>query len=261
MTAVGILGYGNMGRAFALGLRRGLGEGRVVAYDVNQDRIELAREDGIGVARDLHFLIDSSDIVLIAVKPKDVKSVAPKLKEAENKLLVSIAAGVNLTTLESLLGKKKIIRSMPNINVLVLKGSIAYVPNEEVSTEEEDKFRELFSHCGKLYKIEEGLMDSFTALAGSSPAFILSFIDALAMAGVREGFAYKDALDIVLSTLLGTATLLDELGGNPNEWITKITSPAGTTVEGIKRLEERAFKGAVMECIEAAASKAKGMGK
>ena len=259
MASVGILGYGNMGRAFALGLKQGLGEGQVVAYDVNPDRLELAYEDGVGVARDVHFLLDSSEVILIAVKPKDVKGAAQKLREAEGKLLISIAAGVSLSTLEELLGKKKIIRSMPNINVLVLKGSIAYAPNDEVSLGDEDKFRKLFSYCGKLYKIDEGLMDSFTALAGSSPAFILSFLDALAMAGVREGFSYAQALDIVLNTTIGTATLLKELGGNPNEWITKITSPAGTTVEGIKKLEEKAFKGTVMECIKATADKAKGM--
>lgn len=261
MAIVGVIGYGNMGRAFALGLAKKLGYENIVAYDLEEEKRKLAGEDGIPFAKELHFLLDMSDYVLIAVKPKDIKELLKKLTNLKGKILVSIAAGVSIKDIEAVVGDQKIIRCMPNINVLVSGGSIAYSHNHNVTEEELREFVELFSSCGVLYRIDESMMDSFTALAGSSPAYVLSFIDALALAGVREGFSYKEALDITLNTLIGTAELLKQLKGNPNEWITKITSPAGTTIEGIKKLEEKGFRGIVMECIEATTKKAKSLGK
>ncbi|MDQ7081615.1 MAG: pyrroline-5-carboxylate reductase dimerization domain-containing protein [Aquificota bacterium] len=116
---------------------------------------------------------------------------------------------------------------------------------------------DLFSACGNLYILPENLFDAFTALAGSGPAFVMVFIDALAMAGVREGLSYDRSLSIVLDTVLGTADLLKSLGGSPSEWVTRVTSPGGTTVEGIKVLEERGFRGTVMECVARTSEKAR----
>ncbi len=260
MATVGIVGYGNMGRAFALGLGAKLGKDKLVVYDIDGKKAEGAKEDGIPVASDIHFLVDSSDFILIAVKPKDVPILLKSLGDIGNRILVSIAAGVRIASIEDIVGKKKIIRCMPNINVLVSRGSIAYSPNTKVSEDDIKTFEGIFSSCGTLYSIKESMMDSFTAIAGSSPAYILEFIDALALAGVREGFSYEESLRIVLDTISGTAELLKELKGNPNEWITKITSPAGTTIEGVKKLEEKGFRGTVMECIESTTRKAKELG-
>jgi len=178
----------------------------------------------------------------------------------EGKVLVSIVAGLSLKKIEELLGKEKVIRCMPNLAVAVGKGAIAYVCNELVEERDEENFKESFSKCGSLHKVEEGLMDAFTALAGSGPAFVMKFISALCLAGVREGFSYQQAMDIVLDTIEGTVLMLRTFGGHPEEWISKVASPAGTTIEGLKVLEERAFSGILMECIRETTNRCKQLG-
>ena len=253
------MGYGNMGSAFAHALSRSVGRESITVFEISSERRERALEEGFAVARDLYFLVEESDLILLAVKPRDLGRVLEEIKDVvEDKILVSIAAGVNIGSIEEAVGKdRKIVRMMPNINVLVGRGTIAVARNGRISDEEFSKVLNLFSVCGSLYELPESLFDSFTALAGSSPAFIFSFVDALAMAGVKEGFGYEQALRIVLDTILGSAHLLRELGGNPNEWITRVTSPGGTTVEGIAYLERKGFKGIVMRCVEKTSEKAR----
>jgi len=245
---VGIIGYGNMGSSFAKGLKsRAKG---LIIYDKDPQKQDKALQEQFPVAKDLRFLVKESELILLAVKPKDAEGVLEELRDIiEDRLLVSIVAGLSISKMEELLGKKKIIRTMPNINVVVQKGVIAYCPNGEVKEEELKSFTELFSSCGSLYLIEESLMDVFTALAGSGPAFVFKFISALILSGIRGGLSYELSRGIVLDTILGSCEVLKELGGHPEEWITKVASPAGTTIEGIKVLEDRGFSGIVMECI------------
>ena len=256
---VGIVGYGNMGSAFAKALSRSVDRENITVFEISSERRKKALEEGFAVARDLYFLVEGSDLVLLAVKPKDLKGVLEEIKDGiGDRILVSIAAGVDIKSIESVVGEdRKIVRMMPNINVMVGRGTIAVAQNGRLSEEEFAQVLNVFSVCGSLYEVPEDLFDSFTALAGSSPAFIFSFVDALAMAGVKEGFGYEQALRIVLDTLSGSAHFLKELGGNPNEWITRVTSPGGTTVEGIAYLERKGFKGIVMRCVEKTTEKAR----
>ena len=256
---VGIVGYGNMGRAFAKALSSKLGADRVLIYEVSEDRKEKAVEEGFGVAKSLYFLLQDSDILLLAVKPKDLRGVLEDIKEhIGDKLVVSIVAGVEISFYEALLGENaKVVRLMPNINVQVGQGATAITSNRMVSEEELSLLEDMLENSGNLYRISEALFDSFTALAGSGPAFVFEFIDALALAGVREGFDYETALSIALDTLMGSARLLKDLGGNPNEWITRVASPGGTTIEGITFLERKGFRGTVIRCVEKTSEKAR----
>ncbi|NPB07340.1 MAG: pyrroline-5-carboxylate reductase [Aquificae bacterium] len=259
---VGIVGFGNMGQAFGLCLARAVGKENVTVTDRDPSKRNLALELGLAFAADLKFLLDTSDLVLIAVKPKDAPEVLSRLGEARGKILVSLMAGVSIEDIERMVGKdKKIVRIMPNVAVAVGKGTIAITDNGKLTEEERKKVEEILGRCGTLYRLEERYFDPFTALAGSGPAFVLSFIDGLSLAGVREGFPYQLALRIVLDTLEGTALLLKERGVNPNELITTVTSPGGTTIEGLKFLEEKGFKGLLMGCIEKTTDKARKLKK
>ncbi|MDQ7038120.1 MAG: pyrroline-5-carboxylate reductase [Aquificota bacterium] len=255
---VGVVGFGNMGSAFAEGLSGKIGKEKVLVFDTDPAKRDLAVEMGFPVASDLMFLVRESDLILLAVKPKDVKGVLEAIREdLEGRILGSVAAGVDTGTLKELSGTDRLVRLMPNINVKVRKGAIAITFGQGLSEKERTEVLDLFSACGNLYILPENLFDAFTALAGSGPAFVMVFIDALAMAGVREGLSYDRSLSIVLDTVLGTADLLKSLGGNPSEWVTRVTSPGGTTVEGIKVLEERGFRGTVMECVARTSEKAR----
>ena len=256
---VGVIGYGNMGRAFAKALAESLGRENVSVYDVSEVKREEAVKDGFAVAQNLYFLVNNSKALIIAVKPKDVGSVLEEVKEnLGNRIVVSIAAGLELSFYEERLGTNaKIVRLMPNINVLVSRGTIALTHNGKLTEEEFEELLKALSRCGSIYEVPEHLFDSFTALAGSGPAFVFHFIDALALAGVKEGFGYEEALKIATDTVLGSAELLRELGGNPNEWSVKVSSPGGTTIEGLSFLERKGFKGIVIKCIDKTTEKAR----
>jgi len=255
---IGIIGFGNMGSAFAGGLKE---SAEVIVFDVDGSKSQKALELGVGWANSLEFLVENAQFVMLAVKPKDAVGVLESLKgRLKDKVLVSIVAGLSIESMEKVLGNEKIIRCMPNLAVVVKRGAIAYACNKMVDEEDERGFYESFSSCGSLYKIEERLMDAFTALAGSGPAFVMKFISALCLAGVREGFSYEQAKGIILDTIEGTAHMLKTLGGHPEEWISKVASPAGTTIEGIKVLEEKGFSGVLMECIRKTTQRSKELG-
>ncbi len=252
---VGVVGFGNMGAALARTLRW---KGDVVVYEIDRSRRESAAEEGFALAHDLYFLVRESDVIFVAVKPGDVGGVLEDIREfVEERIVVSIAAGVDLAALTSGLGSDRVVRLMPNLNLLVGRGAIAIAFGDGVKEEERERLKDLLSVCGTLYEIPESLFDSFTALAGSGPAFVFAFMDALAMAGVREGFSYETALRIAVDTVGGSAELLARLGGNPNEWITRVTSPGGTTVEGISYLERKGFRGTVIGCVRKTSRRAR----
>lgn len=253
---LGIIGYGNMGSAFARALRD---QCELMVYDINPDRLKAAKEDGVACASDLYFLLKESDHLMIAVKPKDIPGVLAEIREnMGEKIIISIAAGVEIASIKEMAGgHQRVIRMMPNLGVEVGKGVIAVSYAEGVGDDEREKIKEVFSALGRLYEIPEGMFDSFTAIAGSGPAFVLSFIDAMALAGVREGFPYPLALEIVMETVSGTVELLKNKAVNPDDLVKKVASPGGTTIEGLAYLERKGFKGTVIRCVEKTSEKAK----
>ncbi|MCS7171766.1 MAG: pyrroline-5-carboxylate reductase [Aquificaceae bacterium] len=251
---IGIIGYGNMGESFAKALQK---HGEVLVYDVKEERRQKAMSDGFGVARGLQFLAEESQWLLLAVKPKDAPEVLKSLKgRLEEKILVSIVAGLSLAKMEEFCKSSRLIRLMPNINALVGRSATACAFGK-LKEEEKRTFFELFSNCGSLYELEEDMFDAFTALAGSGPAFVFKFVHALALAGVREGFPYEMAKSLAIDVVFGSCELLRQKGGSPEDWVVKVASPGGTTIEGIKVLEEEGFTGMVMECVQRTSEKAK----
>ncbi len=255
---VGVIGFGNMGSAMAEGISRKIGKENVIVFDRDPERLRVARDSGFPVASDTSFLVRESDLLLLAVKPKDVRGVLETVREEiGNRIILSVAAGVSRGFLMEHSGTNRVVRLMPNINAFVGRAVIAVAWGEGVSEEERRRVEDILSGCGTLYPLPEELFDAFTALAGSGPAFVLSFIEALALAGLREGLPYGEALKIAVETVLGTAELLKASGLPPVEWMVRVASPGGTTVEGIKVLEERGFRGAVMECVAKTSEKAR----
>ncbi len=258
---VGIFGYGNMGSGLALCIGKTVGRENTVIYDIDESKRNKAVEDGFGSAIDPYFLCDVSDIILIAVKPADVNSLLRDISgRIREKLIVSIVAGLSTEKIASLTGGKRIIRVMPNVNVLVGKGTIAYTCGEGVSNEDEEIFLKVFSGCGDIFKIKEDLMNSFTALCGSGPAFVSQFVRALNLAGVREGFDSQTSLKLVLSLVEGTVTLMKEKGMDPDDIVYMVSSPGGTTIEGVRYMEEKGFGGLVINTVREARRRAENIG-
>ena len=203
-------------------------------------------------------LAESSDVIILAVKPNTIPSVLNQVKTAtRGKLFISIAAGVPVRTLRAPLGKTaRIIRVMPNNPAMVGAGITAIFADPSISRKDLEMASPIFSAVGPVAVIEsEHLMTAVTGLSGSGPAFIYIVAEALSDAGVKLGLSRETADLLSFRTLLGAARMLEETGIHPAELKNQVTSPGGTTIAGIERLEALGLRSALIEAVVAAAKR------
>lgn len=237
---------------------------RVFVFDVLESRIQLLeKEFGIKGQRDIPALARSSDIILLAVKPQTISTVLDTLSGhlSRKPLIISIAAGVALSTLEQRLPEKTaVVRVMPNTPALVQMAASALSRGKAVTDAQMEMSLALFRSVGKAVEISDKLMDAVTGLSGSGPAYVLLMIEAMIDAGVLMGLPRQAAKDLVVQTFAGTTRLLETTGKHPAELKDMITSPAGTTIHGLQVLESCSVRGALIDCVEAAARRSEELG-
>ncbi len=266
---LGIFGCGNMGQALISGVIGSgvFSSGDIYAYDIDDLKInEFCRKIGIKKREPLELAADC-DIILLAVKPQDVESLLHKtsrLMDSGKKIVVSIAAGVNISLYRKYLQNALLVRVMPNTPALIGKGASGLYFDGIFSEEEKDIVMKLFISCGiaEIVKNEE-LLDSVTGLSGSGPAYVFSFIGALADAGVMEGLSRETAKKLAVQTVLGSAELASNSikeGIHLEELKDRVTSPGGTTAAGLFALEEGAFKAVVINAVKEAANRSRELG-
>jgi pyrroline-5-carboxylate reductase len=265
--SIGFIGGGNMGEALIRGLLAAslFSADRVFAFDVIESRVQyLEKEFGIKARRDIAQLAQDSSIIIIAVKPQTIADVLNTLADhlARKPLIVSIAAGVALSTLEQRLPENTaVVRVMPNAPALVQQAASALSRGRAVSDAQMAMSLSLFRAVGKAVEIDEKLMDAVTGLSGSGPAYVLLMIEALIDSGVLLGLPRQAARDLVVQTVAGTCKLLETTGKHPAELRDVITSPGGTTIHGLQVLESCSVRGALLECVEAATRRSAELGK
>jgi len=265
---LGIIGVGNMGKALLNGITASgkLKISEILIYDADIETLNLcSKKFKVKCAKDVKDIANLSSSLLIAVKPQHLKYVLEKLKGKINKnsLIISIAAGISINTLKNgLNGHNKIIRVMPNTPAMIMKGVSVFAASKDVTSKEKNFTLEILQSIGKVFFIEdEALMDAVTGLSGSGPAFIFIAMEALADGGVKMGLPRKLAVELSIQTVLGSAYLAEESKKHFGELKDMVTSPAGTTIAGIKKLEEKGFRNALIEAVEAAAMRSKELGK
>jgi pyrroline-5-carboxylate reductase len=262
---IGIIGCGNMGEAILRGLHQKGTTKEIMVSESRSDRRDAIKKTyGVEVVSDNRQLASQVQVIILAVKPQELKGVLQEIAPAvePSTLLISIAAGASLGTIASILAKEvRIVRAMPNIAALALESATALSPGAEVSAADLELAREIFNAMGRTVIIAESLMDAVTGMSGSGPAYVSLFIEALADGGVRMGLPRKDALEMAIQTVLGTARLLTEQGEHPAHLKDRVASPGGTTIAGIAALEARGFRGAVMEAVAAATQRSKELAK
>ena len=177
----------------------------------------------------------------------------------ENTIIVSIAAGQSLEKMSAAFGKDKIklIRVMPNTPALVGEGMSAVAPNGNITEEELKTVLDIFSSFGKAETISENLMDTVTAVSGSSPAYVFMFIEAMADAAVLAGMPRKQAYEMAAQAVLGSAKMILETGKHPGELKDMVCSPGGTTLEAVRVLEGHGLRSSVFEAVKACAAHCK----
>ncbi|MDD3874873.1 MAG: pyrroline-5-carboxylate reductase [Eubacteriales bacterium] len=276
---IGLIGTGNMGSAIVKGyLAANPGKEKdVFAFDQDKARLKtLAKELGICDCNDGVNVVTQSDVLILAVKPDKVAEVLQEIApfiDWEEKVLVSIAAGVSIGFIESLCNEHsgykektndfrcKVVRVMPNTPALVGKGMSALCRNSQVSEEEFKHVLDLFSSVGKSEEVDEKLMDCVVGVSGSSPAYVYLFIEALADGAVAQGMSRKQAYTFAAQSVLGSAEMVLKTDIHPGELKDMVCSPGGTTIEAVKDLERNGFRYAVMEAVRVASDKSKAMKK
>ncbi len=202
--------------------------------------------------------------IVLAVKPQLIaavlKDMAPQL--AEHHRLVSVAAGTTIESIERAVGKPMaVMRAMPNLAASVQESATVLARGEAASDHDMQLASELFKQIGRVWELPEKLFDAVTALSGSGPAYVLTFIEALTDGGVRIGLPRDVAEALALQTVGGTTTLLEQSGEHPAKLRGQVTSPGGTTIAGLHALEQEGFRNAIYAALVAAAERAKEIAK
>ncbi|CAM0885188.1 unnamed protein product [Alopecurus aequalis] len=208
-------------------------------------------------------VVDDSDVIVISVKPQIVKQVLVELKPllSEEKLLVSIAAGIKMQDLQDWSGQRRIIRVMPNTPSAVGQAASVMCLGEMATENDENRVKSLFSAIGKVWTAEEKYFDAVTGLSGSGPAYVFLAIEAMADGGVAAGLPRDLALGLAAQTVLGAATMVSETGKHPGQLKDQVTSPAGTTIAGVHELEKGSFRGTLINAVVAATTRCRELSK
>jgi len=237
---IGFVGSGNMAEALISGIIGAdvtLPE-NIICSDIRKEKLErIGEKYNVRTTTDNTEVVAESDIVVYAVKPQILGSV---LKQTAafldmDKIVISIAAGVPLAAIETCLNKKlRLIRVMPNICAFVKEGAAAVAAGAHVKEGDVDKAQAIFNSVGKSIFIEENiLMDAFTGMSGSGPAYIAVIIESMADAGVKLGMSREDSLFLSTQTVLGSAKLLLESREHPGQLKDRVASPGGTAIAGV----------------------------
>ena len=287
---VGFIGLGNMAKAIIGGILKEkiIPAKDIIGSDKSADMCKKAAKDlGITTYDSNIKVVSESDILFFAVKPQFLPEVMNEIKASIKKstVIVSIVAGKNIAFIENGLSKAgkttgaagkatgktagktaektsgadklKIVRTMPNTPALVGEGCTGVCPNENVTKAELDKVLKILSSFGKAHVVPERLMDVVGAVSGSSPAFVFMFIEALADGAVAGGMPRQQAYEFAAQAVLGSAKLVLESGKHPGELKDMVCSPAGTTIEGVRTLEECGMRAALMDAVQAVIKRTK----
>ena len=263
---IGFVGAGKMATAMIEGLlSKGLyKKNEIIACSRTQKTVDrISKSLGIEATTDASKVFSSADLIVIAVKPNQIKEILTTNIEANStkKLLVSIAAGIKISTLERYVPDSRIIRVMPNVCCTVLESASSYTLGTKATKEDGEKVKEILEAIGIAFEVPEEKIDAVTGLSGSSPAYMFMVIDALADGGVLMGLPRDVAIKLAAQTMLGSAKTVLETGKHPEDLKDSVCSPGGTTIEGVKVLEDYGMRAAFISAVQASAEKSKEMGK
>lgn len=262
---VGFIGCGNMASAIIGGLisNTDIRADEIIAADASQEALDkTAAKQHINITTDNGHAALNSDVLFLSVKPQFYETVIDGIKDIlpSGQIIVTIAPGKTLQWLSERLGNNiKIVRTMPNTPALVGAGITGVCRNELVNDEEFSYIMSLLGSFGLAEAIPETLMDACVSVSGSSPAYVFMFIEAMADAAVADGMPRTQAYKFAAQAVLGSAKMVLETGKHPGELKDMVCSPAGTTIEAVRVLEEKGFRSAVIEAMKACTAKAKGL--
>lgn len=264
---IGFIGAGKMAAALAKGFVHAqlVTSNQVLASDpIESSRAHFAEVVGSKTTAFNPDVAQFADVIILAVKPDQVDEVlremSPHLRERHQ--LISIVAGLTLSRIEAALpGGARVVRVMPNTPALVGASATGFALGQAATAKDGQLAKDLFSAIGIAYQVKESLLDAVTGLSGSGPAYVYLMIEAMSDGGVAAGLPRDVATRLAAQTVLGSARMVLETGLHPGALKDMVTSPGGTTIEGVHELERAGFRGGVIQAVRAAADKAKKLGQ
>ena len=264
---IGFIGGGNMGEAIIKGILKSgkYDKDNIIVSDVSDNRLKyLEKNYKVHTTTSNKTILEKSNVIIIAVKPQIIEKVLSDIKDSCNNehLFISIAAGVPISKIESILSNdKKIVRIMPNAAAFALESMSVLCFNNNIDENDKKTTIEIFDSIGKTLQLEEYQIDAVTALSGSGPGFVALILEAFSDAGVNIGLPRDITNQLVVQTFKGTIKLLEDSNKSFIDVKNMVTSPGGTTIAGIKSLEKGKLKATIMDCVEAAFNKSKELSK
>ena len=264
---VGFLGTGKMATALAKGfIRAGLVTPRQVfgSDPLTTARVTFGKETGARILPSNVRVLEQASVLVLATKPDHIAAVLAEVRDhfTRRHLLISIAAGVPTAKLEAALpDRARIIRVMPNTPALVGSSASGFALGKSATRADGELAQRLFSAVGVAVQLKESLLDAVTGLSGSGPAYVYQFIEAMSDGGVATGLPRDVATKLAAQTVVGAARMVLETGLHPGALKDMVTSPGGTTIEGLHELEKGRLRGTVMSAVRAATEKSKKLGK
>jgi pyrroline-5-carboxylate reductase len=264
---IGFLGAGKMATALARGFVRAeiVFPKEIIASDLSEAaRAAFTKETGAKTTASSTDVLKFASVLILAVKPDQVAGVlAEQCGNFKSEyLLISIAAGVTLAKMEAALpAGARVIRVMPNTPALVGEAAAAFALGKAATAADGELAKKLLSAVGVAFQVKETLLDAVTGLSGSGPAYVYQFIEALSDGGVAAGLPRDIATKLAAQTVLGAAKMVLETGQHPGALKDQVTSPGGTTIEGLHELEKGKMRATVMSAVRAATEKSKKLGQ
>lgn len=263
---IGFIGAGTMGKAIIKGLINSgyVDKNNIIASEISEASANIVSEElNIRTTLDNTELVRNSDIIILCTKPFVIKDVLEEVKDdlSEDKLLVSIAAGIGTEFIENITEKNiPVIRVMPNTPALIGEGMAAICRGKFTNDEHIDLVNQIFSLVGRCIEVPEKLINAVTGISGSGPAFIYLIIEALADGGVKLGLPKHKAIELAAQTTLGAAKMVLETGKHPSILKDEVTTPGGCTIAGLMVMEENKVRSALSKTVQETAKAAAGLG-
>lgn len=259
-----MLGVGAMGEALVSGLLTAGWEPAEISLCVRREerRAELSKQTGCAVTFDLVEAIRGRDVIVVAVKPRDVPEVLETVAGhvASSQTVLSLAAGVTTESYEAGLGEVAVVRAMPNTPAVVREGVTGIAAGRHAGAGDLKAASTILDAVGEVRVIDEALLDAVTAVSGTGPAYVFLLAEALTEAAMREGLPRDIAEGFVRQTIRGAGHLLTDSDKSPAELRYDVTSPGGTTAAAVHVLEERGFRALVEDAVRAAADRSRELG-
>lgn len=263
---IGFIGAGRMAGAMIRGLiaKNVYGPDEIVACAPSKEtRDRMTQDTGIRMFEKASDITDLTDVVVLAVKPKNIASLFTEegMELGRGHLLISIAAGVKIKTLKTYVPDTRVVRVMPNHCCMVLEGAAGYVMDENCTDSDRATVRKVLQAIGLAEEVRESDLDAVTGVCGSSPAFLYLAAQAIIEAGVKYGLDERQATVLTAQSLVGAGKMILESGMGTEQLIDGVCSPGGTTIEGMKVLRNEGFDKILIHCVDATVKRSIEMGK